>query len=137
MSIEYAENKVAEALKKAEGNKAKARKLVMTWLAQDHQLLLGLTALHLNGIVPYWIDRIERKESVKKTADDKAKTAAGLPEKEPKSFGEAMLRNFAGQKTAVFGLESGSAPLGKREASKRHIDAINLIAQASKTKKKD
>lgn len=134
MSIDYAEKKVVEALEKAGDNKAKARKLLMTWIQTDHKLLLGLTAVHLKGIIPYWVERMERKESVVAEVSEQIK--APQITKEPKSFGEAMLRSFAGQKTAVFGLETGNTPLQKRAASQKHIDAIKFLAQKGQQKAK-
>jgi hypothetical protein len=133
MSIDYAEKKVIEALEQAGDNKAKARKLLLTWIQADHKLLLGLTAVHLKGIIPYWVERMERKESVVEEVSQSIKAPAT---KDPKSFGEAMLRSFAGQKTAVFGLETGNTPLQKRAASQKHIDTIKFLAQKGQQKVK-
>ena len=139
MSIEYAEQKVLEALKKADGNKAKANNLLMRWVYEDHQLLVGMTGLHLKGIIPYWINRMEQKQSIakeaeKRVAEENRQKEEAQPEGEPKTFGEAMLRSFAGQVTAEFGLESGSLPLSRRGASDRHRDAISKLARPSKKK---
>ena len=135
MSIEYAEQKVIEALELHDSNKAKANKQLMEWVYSDHQLLLGLTGMHLNGIIPYWTERVERKESVAAQTSDKTAESVENQQDDPKTFGEEMLRSFAGQGTAVFGLEAGSRPLAKKSASQRHIDAINLIANKKNSDK--
>lgn len=139
MSIEYAEKKVLEALKEAGGNRAKANNLLLKWVYEDHQLLIGMTGLHLKGIIPYWVDRMENKQSIAKEAEKRVaeenKAKPGAKEKDPKTFGEAMLRTFADQGTAEFGLESGSLPLSRKGASDRHKDAIAKIAQPNRNKK--
>lgn len=53
MSHEYAMSRVRDALEKSDGNHLKAQRLVMSWLENDHSLLLGLSAPHLHGIVSY------------------------------------------------------------------------------------
>lgn len=127
MSRDYAEKKVREALEQSGGNEARARGLLNQWVHGDHQLLIGLTGLHLNGIIPFWIARVREKEKVVKAA--KPAQNQQTSKKKPKSFGEEMLRSFAGQGTAVFGLEGGAVPLRKKSASQKHIDAIKQIAR--------
>tara|TARA_Y100001001_G_scaffold164104_2_gene195129 strand:- start:27 stop:425 length:399 start_codon:yes stop_codon:yes gene_type:complete len=127
MSRDYAEKKVREALEESGGNEARARALLKEWVHSDHKLLIGLTGLHLNGIIPFWIARVSEKDKVAKAVKPAQKKQT--PRKKPKSFGEEMLRSFAGQGTAVFGLEGGSVPLRKKTASQKHIDAIKQIAR--------
>ena len=134
MAIEYAEEKVAEALEKAQGNKAIARQYLIEWIHRDHKLVLGLTALHMKGIIPFWVERVDAKQKIAEAVDKKTADSVNKTVEKPKTFGEDMLRTFAGQGTAQFGLESGSIPLRKKNASQTHIDAINLIVSKNKSK---
>ena len=51
MSKEYALSRVKDALDAADGNTAKATRMVMHWLEKDQSLMVGLVAPHLKSIV--------------------------------------------------------------------------------------
>ena len=131
MSKEYAESRIREALKKHKGNNTLARQQVMAWAYEDHKLLTELTQIHLKGITAYWVDRVKSKNHTPKEVPE-----APIVQKVSKkhSFGEEMLRSFATQKNQTFGLEESVSNIGRRQASQKHIDAINLIASKGKEK---
>ena len=58
MSLEYAEQKIQQALKLSKGNQARARQQVIAWALEDDTLLKALTRSHLTGIVAYNIERV-------------------------------------------------------------------------------
>lgn len=136
MSLEYAERRIAEALKLAKGNQARARQQVTAWALQDDKLLQALTKSHLSGIVAYNIERVasgraaaarKAQKPVQKPTANKAK-----PKKE-EDFGVELLRAVASSSSEVFGLENGSAGVGRPgQVSQNHINAIRAIATKQK-----
>lgn len=141
MSLQYAENKIKEALKASGGNMARARQQIIAWSMEDAKLLQALTKPHLNGIVAYNIERVAsgRAAAAKRNPTPKAANApskaagkSGKGKKQPE-FGMELLKAVASSSSEVFGLEN-NAGLGRRgKASQSHINAIKAIA--SKTKK--
>lgn len=130
MSREYAEKRIKEALKKANGNAVKARQQVIAWTYEDPKLLHALTKAHLTGIVAYNIERIL---SGRGTADEHpipdTKPASSKAAKE-ENFGKELLKAVAGNSGATFGLESYSRGPSKRpQVSKNHINAIKAMTR--------
>jgi len=138
MLLEYAERRIAEALKLANGNQARARQQVIAWALEDDKLLKALTKSHLSGIVAYNIERVAsgRAAAARKALKPTDKPAANVTAKTQKEedFGVELLRAVASSSSEVFGLENGSAGIGRpKQVSQDHINAIRAIA--SKTKK--
>lgn len=135
MSLEYAEQRIKEALKLAKGNQAKARQQVITWAMQDERLLQALTKSHLSGIVAYNIDRVAsgRAEAAKRQpSQEDFKPAPKQKGKKEPAFGMELLKAVASSSADVFGLEH-NAPLGRRgQASENHINAIRALASKKK-----
>ncbi len=149
MSLQYAETRIADALKLAKGNKTKARQYLVTWAGDDTRLLKALTRNHMTGIVAYHVDRVasgrnmassstaslDTSPSTKKKNKPKIKTqiSAGRKNitnktsKKPDSFGMEILKAVTNSGSAVFGLEGYAAPNKKDKVSQRHINAINRI----------
>ena len=136
--MDYADQKVSEALRLSGGNEAMARRLIQTWLYEDSRLLLELTRPHWNGIVAYAVDRAvaraQRGDDVEVRPASPRKSGAKST-KAPEGFGKEILKSFAAEHAAQFGREQAAAPVGKRTASQTHVDAIHLIAAKSKKKK--
>jgi len=134
MSQDYVTGRVKAALKAAKGNKTRAQKQLMQWAGEDTKLLYGLTRAHLNGIVAYQIDRVASGRADKqKAAPEKAQKKP--PQKQPDdAFGMEILKAVAGNSGAVFGHEGGSASVGSGKASKRHADALRMIASRTQSK---
>lgn len=138
MTHDYADQKVSEALRLANGNAAKARRQIQAWFYEDANLLLELTRPHWNGIVAYAVDRAVSR------AMRGEETGAPKPQKKTKKSGEMesaigkeMLRSFASEKATKFGHEaSDGTPPPRRAASQTHVDAIHLMAAKSKQKSK-
>jgi hypothetical protein len=55
----------------------------------------------------------------------------------PDTFGREILKALASDNTAMFGRDTGAAPVGRRQASQSHIDALKQIASKGKTSGKD
>lgn len=135
MSLEYAENRIKEALKLAKGNPAKARQQIIAWAMEDSQLLFALAKPHLSGIVAYNIERVAsgRADSSRQgqggSPAPKAapEAAAPRPGKKPEQFGLEILKAVAGN-PAIFGLEDTGAMKKASPVSQRHVDAIRAIA---------
>ena len=135
MSLEYAERRIAEALKLAKGNQARARQQVTAWALQDDKLLQALTKSHLSGIVAYNIERVAsgRAAAARKAQKPTPKPAnKAAPQKEA-DFGVELLKAVASSSSEVFGLENGSAGIGRPgQVSQNHINAIRAIATNKK-----
>lgn len=137
MSLEYAENRIKEALKLAKGNQVKARQQIIAWAVEDPKLLFALTKPHLSGIVAYNIERVASgraaaartsKPAAQKPITQKQPAANG---KKPEQFGLEILKAVAGN-PAIFGLEDVGAMKKASPVSQRHVDAIKAIASKSK-----
>jgi hypothetical protein len=130
MSSEYAERRIKEALKQANGNATRARQQVIAWTYEDAKLLHALTAPHLTGIVAYNIERILSGRS-------DTKRDQPMPKK-PKveidnDFGIEILKAVAASDAVRFGEESYAARAKRGKASRQHIDAIRQMASRSKS----
>ena len=136
MSLEYAERRIAEALKLAKGNQARARQQVIAWALNDDKLLKALTKSHLSGIVAYNIERVAsgRAAAARKAQKPVQRAAAAAQNtKKEADFGVELLRAVASSSSEVFGLENGSAGIGRpKQVSQNHINAIRAIASKSK-----
>lgn len=136
MSLEYAERRIAEALKLAKGNEARARQQIIAWALTDEKLLQALTKSHLSGIVAYNIERVAsgRAAAARKAQKPKPKAANTQKTNKQADFGVELLKAVASSSSEVFGLENGSSGVGRPgQVSQNHINAIRAIA--SKTKK--
>ncbi len=119
----YVQEKVIEAVKKAKGTHATAKRALATLAARDERFLRELFGPHIDAI----LDHAIRHYTHSALAD--MKTAPATP-REGEPLGKEMLKMFAGQRTPVFGLDDPSQGTGKRPAaSARHRDAINKIAK--------
>ncbi len=138
MSLEYAEQRIKEALKLNGGNQVKARQQVIAWTFEDAKLLHALAKPHLSGIVAYNIERVASGRA------DAAKKVQAAPEKKPASkaksngkdteeqFGLEILKAVAGD-PEIFGLEDPGAPRKRGGVSQSHLDAIKVIASKKKS----
>lgn len=131
MSRDYAMSRVRDALEKSEGNHLKAQRLLLTWLEKDQNLLLGLVAPHLQGIISHAINHIGMPDTGKKSAAVPKKVA--VP-KDAGEFGQALLSSMKGG-TSTFGQSENLAPVSRPgAASQKHIDTMHALASASKNK---
>lgn len=129
MSHEYAMSRVKDALEKSGGNHQKTHRLILSWLEKDHSLLFGLVGPHLQSIVTHAIARATqppRKEMPKKINIRDAETG---------EFGNALLSSLT-EKSGSYGEAAPRTAQKPSKASKEHIAAINLLANASKNKDK-
>ena len=135
MSLEYAERRIAEALKLSKGNQARARQQVTAWALQDDKLLQALTKSHLSGIVAYNIERVAsgRAAAARKVQKPVQKPANKSKPKQEADFGVQLLKAVASSSSEVFGLENGSAGVTRPgQVSQNHINAIRAIATNKK-----
>lgn len=136
MSLEYAERRIAEALKHCGGNAAKARQQIIAWTYEDPKLLHALAKPHLSGIVAYNIERVAsgRAEAARKQTQE-AKPEAAAPQRElseDEKFGLEILKAVANSSGATFGFEDLGGPR-KGGVSQDHINAIKAMASKNKT----
>lgn len=134
MSREYAESRIREALRLHRGNITRARQQIMAWTFEDVKLLQALSRPHLTGIVAHAVSRVVYHQNTEETHEESAEMPKAL-NMGPDTFGKAILRALASDNTAVFGQESSAPPVGRKQASKSHIDALRMMA--SKARKKD
>ena len=143
MSLDYIENRIKEALKLAKGNRQKARQQVIAWTYEDDKLLHALAKPHLSGIVAFQIERVAsgRSAAAKELKPPKAKAqkqkgkAKTKHNVEADEFGMGLLKAVTGEHPEVFGLEDPGAPRHRQGTSKKHIEAINILASKGKKKK--
>ena len=126
MSREYTEKQIRAALKKAQGNPARAQQHVIAQAMQDPKLLLGLTQGHLTGIVSLWINRVITKMN---REPEVVPDEPELLDMTPASFGKEILSAMEKGDVAKFGEESSAPMPGRKKASRNHIDAIHKLAQ--------
>lgn len=125
MSQDYAESRIAEALRQHKGNVTKTRAQVLAWAGEDQRLLFGLARPHLTGIIAYAVSRVINKagaESDEAVPED----AQGL-DMAPDTFGKEILKALSSQNTPIFGHEAGSPGTGRKQASQSHIDAMKKL----------
>lgn len=130
MSSEYAERRIKEALKQANGNVTRARQQVIAWTYEDAKLLHALTAPHLTGIVAYNIERILSGRSDTEKEKPRAKKPPVIVDNE---FGIEILKAVAASGAVRFGQENNAARGKRGQASRQHIDALRQMADRSKT----
>lgn len=133
MTLDYADHKVSEALRLADGNTAKARRQIQAWFYEDSKLLMELTRPHWKGIVAYAVDRAADRA---RRGEDVPAPKAKKGKKPPASFGKEILKSFVAEHAPQFGRESAAATPGRRTASQTHVDAIHLLAAKGREKSK-
>lgn len=134
MSHEYAMSRVKDALEKSDGNHLKAQRLILSWLEKDHTLMYGLMAPHLQGIISHAVTHVAHPPKKAAPAAKKISTKGqGTGE-----FGEAVLESLRGGRgnTGNFGEAPPRGVSKPGKASKAHVDAINKLVSASKSKDK-
>jgi hypothetical protein len=128
MAEHYAQQRIREALLQSHGNEARARQLIMQWALSDHRLLQMIAQPHLSGIVAHAVNRVANKKELSSASMKKDRPAP----KGDEQFGKELLKNFAMGQPVKFSEESFGAPLGKRQASQKHIEAIHQLARKHK-----
>lgn len=126
MSREYVERRIREALKLHKNNATRARQQIIAWTQEDVRLLHGLTRPHMTGIVAHALNRV-----ILRSDRDDVQEIPDLPQglnMGAQTFGQEILKALSGS-SAVFGHEENNAAPSRRQASKRHIDAMNMIAR--------
>ena len=132
MSKEYAEKCIRDALKDAKGNPTRAQQSIIAEAVKDHKLLLYLTRGHLKGIVSLWVNRVIEK--ISREPEPVPEEPESL-EMEPNDFGKEILQVMRSGDAAKFGQENAAPRRKHKQASQNHIDAINMMAKASKSNK--
>lgn len=128
MSLEYAESRIKEALKLAKGNPLKARQKIIAWSLEDQKLLYALARPHLTGIVAHAMDRVINRQKVEADLQDVPETAQPINMK-PATFGQQLLGALQSNNTARFGQESSAPPIGRKKASREHVEALRRLAR--------
>ncbi len=134
MSREYAESRIREALKLAKGNSTKARQQIMAWTFEDARLLQALARPHLTGIVAHAINRVVYHQDMVEGDEEDIPEAPQSLDMAPDTFGKEILQALQSTNTAQFGRESAVPPVGRKQASQSHIDAMKQIARKKKDK---
>ena len=133
MSREYAMSRVKDALEKSGGNHLKAQRLILSWMEKDHTLLLGLVDPHVQSIITHAISHVTqppRKAPLPKKIS--------IKDQESGEFGSAVLDSLRGKsgETGTFGEATPRGIPRPGKTSKAHVDAINTIVSASRSKDK-
>lgn len=131
MSHQYAMSRVKDALEQSGGNHLKAQRLLAQWIEKDHSLLFGLVTPHLHSIITHALTHVALPP---RKAPQPRKLSA--KEYEGSEFASSILQSMRGrdEDTGTFGQTTprNVAPPGK--TSKAHVDAINILANASRDK---
>lgn len=139
MAKSYLQTCILEALAKAGGNQNKAQKIIALQAVEDPQLMLALAKPHLTGIVAHAVGRIAIQENAKKASSYDGLPAKPVVEKarnDATGFGIDLLKALGGQNVPKFGMEEAAPRLGRKQASQQHVNALKLMANKSKTKRK-
>jgi hypothetical protein len=131
MSREYAERKIAEALKEADGNATRARQKVIAWAMDDVRLLQGLVRPHMTGITAHAVSRVLRKKTLPAEEIPEFTKAVDMPEN---IFGKEILGLLGGGGAKFGGEIYESVSTGHKKASKSHVDAIMRMAKKTTDK---
>lgn len=93
MSDTYVTLKIREALKAAQGNRAQAQRVLITWALDDEQLLRGLAKPFLKAIVGSAVDRVARGGGITTAspAPGQGIQRAAKPQPGPKKLSPQML----------------------------------------------
>lgn len=131
MSYEYAMSRVRDALEKSGGNHLKAQRLVLQWIEKDHTLLFGLVGPHLQGVISHAINHATAP--VKKPLPKRVEISDDDGE-----FGAALVQSLKGGRAegTGFGQATPKNISKPGKASKAHVDAINALVSAGKSKDK-
>lgn len=132
MSREYAMSRVRDALEQSDGNHMKASRLIMDWLQNDNSLYFGLTAPHMKSLVTHAIAHVDQKIPSEEPILEKHIT---INENEIGELGDAILSSI-GAKTGSFGESNPEGTPKPSKASQQHIDALNVMTEAYKSKKR-
>jgi len=133
MSQEYALSRVKDALEKSGDNRLKAQRLILSWLEKDHTLLFGLVAPHMQGIITHAIAHVAQQPKEAVTPEK-----INLKDHKTGEFGNVLLNSLSGknENTGTFGEVTPRNIPRPCKTSKTHVDAINALASASKSKDK-
>lgn len=131
MSRDYAYNRIKEALRLHKGNSLKARQQIIAWTYEDAKLLHALTRPHLTGIVAYAIDKWQRKAHEEESRQAQTLDSV-LDTKSDENFGKELLRSLASGNSEIFGEEPSGPPRSRSQASKKHEDAMRMLAKRNK-----
>ncbi len=141
MSLDYAENRIREALRITGGHPLKARQQVIAWTYEDPKLLHALAKPHLTGIVAHAVSRVIAKLDLPEEKQKKARikpkteTVTKAAKKTEEQFGLDLLKALAKGDPAIFGQEGFSPPVKSKQASQQHVETMKRLAGQSKTKK--
>ncbi|HPQ50859.1 MAG: hypothetical protein KDJ26_00775 [Alphaproteobacteria bacterium] len=139
MTQSYLQTCILDALDKAKGNQNKAQKIIALLAMEDPQLLQALAKPHLTGIVAHAVGRIAIQENAKKAGayeDLPTKPVVEKGTQDQNGFGIDLLKALGGANVPKFGMEDAAPRLGRKQASQQHVNALNLMANKSKSSKK-
>ncbi|MDD3022209.1 MAG: hypothetical protein PHX61_14725 [Alphaproteobacteria bacterium] len=142
MAQSYLQTCILDALEKAKGNQNKAQKIIALRAMEDPQLLQALAKPHLTGIVAHAVGRIAIQENAKKAGAYEDLPLTPVVQKAKKAqddmagFGIDLLKALGGPNVPKFGMEDASPRLGRKQASQQHVNALNLMANKSKSSRK-
>lgn len=135
----YMHTCILEALAKAGGNEHKAQKIIALRAMEDFQLLQALAKPHLTGIVAHAVGRIAIQENARRENSYEELPEQPVLEQADQGmagFGLDLLKALGGQNVPKFGMEDAAPRLGRKQASQQHVNALRLMANKSKGKKK-
>ncbi len=125
-SKEYVAGRVGAVLAEAKGNVSTARQLLIAECLRDSQLMQGLVAPYLPGIVSHAIDRSAKSKTTKSASELPANALDTVVGQLGKAIGETRLPR---------GMTALTEPPSRPAAGTRHQEAIRQLADAYKQKR--
>ena len=125
-NTDYVTQRISAALARSGGDVAAARRLLAKQCAGDERLLRGLVGSFLPGIISHAVNR----------AVDRTVKAQPVPPAMPGALMDTVVGHLGrsiGEAEVPRGMTALTEPTSRPKASKRHQDAIRLLATAYRT----
>lgn len=136
MSRDYADKKIKQALQVNDNDIKRTSRDIIELCVRDHDFLLGITEPFLRGIIGHSVQRVAKPAL--KTSDKKLDPAPKMLDVETLSaqtgLGADIVKTVMGSKGHKFGTQDKTrSTLGRKtKASKKHVDAMKMLASGSK-----
>ncbi len=134
MSRDYADKKIKQALQVNDNDIKRTSRDIIELCVRDHDFLLGITEPFLRGIIGHSVQRVAKPElkTADKTLEPKVLDVEALSAQT--GLGADIVKTVIGSKGHKFGTQDKTrSTLGRKtKASKKHVDAMKMLASGSK-----
>ena len=133
MSRAYADKKIKQALQVNDSDVKRTSRDIIELCVRDHDFLLGITEPFLRGIIGHAVQRVA-KPALKKSETPAPKTLDIEKLSAETGLGADIVKTVMGSKGHKFGTQDKTrSTLGRKtKASKKHVDAMKMLASSSK-----